>query len=58
MQGWIWLWTALWFGGLAIFTYLAVQVTRHGFRDLRALFATVAAQHQAAEPDLSPDLDE
>lgn len=48
MGSWMWLWTVTWFFGLAMFTYLFVQVTRYGFRDLRDLFRTVEEQHEAA----------
>ena len=34
MLFWQWLWTALWFGGLAIFTILTAVITVQGARDL------------------------
>jgi hypothetical protein len=37
MAFWQWLWTLVWFGGLALFAVLAVIITVQGARDLKAL---------------------
>lgn len=37
MLFWEGLWTLLWFGGLGLFTVLAVVITVQGGRDLQAL---------------------
>ncbi|MCC7493147.1 MAG: hypothetical protein IT204_12395 [Fimbriimonadaceae bacterium] len=50
MGFWKLLWTITWFGGLVVFTYLWVQVTRFGWRDLRVLFRTVEADAVEERP--------
>jgi hypothetical protein len=37
MAFWQWLWTLVWFVGLALFAVLAVIITVQGARDLKAL---------------------
>ncbi|MGD9519716.1 MAG: hypothetical protein AB7W28_09375 [Armatimonadota bacterium] len=49
---WIQLWSLVWFGGLAIFSVLAVLVTVFGGADLIALLASLRRRHferQAAD---------
>ena len=50
MAFWTWLWTVVWFGGLAIFVVVSVLVTVHGARDMRALLEKVRRGHDAEEP--------
>lgn len=49
MNGWMLLWTPLWFGGLVLFALLAVTVAIHGWHDLRALLADLTALHGPEE---------
>jgi hypothetical protein len=49
MLFWQWLWTALWFGGLGIFTVLALVVTVRAGLDLAALLRTLQAERLQAE---------
>jgi hypothetical protein len=51
MLFWLWLWTLLWFGGLAIFTFLAAVLTVQGARDLRTLLRALHAERQQARRD-------
>lgn len=37
MEVWGWIWSLLWFGGLALFALLSVVITIQGARDLREL---------------------
>jgi hypothetical protein len=41
VQFWTWLWTIVWFGGLAIFVVISALVTIHGARDLKWLLEKV-----------------
>lgn len=53
MNGWVLLWTVLWFGGLALFTLLAVLVTVNGGKDMVALLRTLNGRH-AGQPAETP----
>ncbi len=44
MAFWEWLWTLLWFGGLALYAILATVIALRGGQDLRALL------HDLREP--------
>jgi hypothetical protein len=44
MTFWTWLWTLLWFGGLALFAALSVIITIRGARDLKALLDRIRAE--------------
>ena len=46
MNGWMLLWTVLWFGGLMLFAGLAVAVTVYGWRDLGSLIRDLTALHR------------
>jgi hypothetical protein len=48
MLFWQWLWTALWFGGLAVFTVLSVVIAIQGGRDLLALLHALRSEADAA----------
>jgi hypothetical protein len=37
MEFWKWVWTLLWFGGLALFAVLSVVITIQGAADLKSL---------------------
>ncbi len=54
MSFWVSLWTVVWFGGLAVFSYLTVLVTVNGYRDLRSLMQTLAQRHAGSEPPAAP----
>ena len=47
MLFWQWLWTLLWFGGLAVFSLLTVIITILGGRDLQALLRGLLAEAAA-----------
>ena len=49
MHFWMPLWTAIWFGGLAIFGVLSVLVTIYGARDIVTLLRTLKDQHEEKE---------
>jgi hypothetical protein len=55
MLFWEWLWTLLWFGGLAIFSALSVVITVQGARDLRALLQGLRAEVPPARDDSRED---
>jgi hypothetical protein len=48
MVFWQWLWTILWFGGLGIFSVLAVVITVRAGRDLLALLMGLRNEADAA----------
>ena len=52
MGFWEWLWTVLWFGGLAVFAALSVVITIQGARDLRALLRGLRAEAPPDQGDL------
>jgi hypothetical protein len=49
MLFWQWFWTLLWFGGLGIFTVLALVITVRGGFDLRTLLRTLQSERREAE---------
>jgi len=44
MQFWTWLWTIVWFGGIAIFAVVAAIVTIEGARDLKVLLDRIRSR--------------
>ena len=50
MAYWTWLWTVVWFAGLAIFAVISAIVTVHGARDLKALLDKMRRGHRPGEP--------
>ena len=50
MESWKVVWTALWFGGLVVFTLLTLVLSVQGLRDLRALLSGLRPNDDADSP--------
>jgi hypothetical protein len=46
---WMTLWTVVWFGGLLLFTVLAVLVIFGGGKDVASLLLSLRERHRAAQ---------
>lgn len=56
-QAWTWLWTVLWFSGLAVFSVLSVLVIIMGGLDLAGLLRSLRIRHgeaQGNDPSIPP----
>ena len=51
MELWKWLWTLLWFAGLALFAILSAIITLEGGRDLRALLHGIRSEGEVHHGD-------
>ena len=56
MDFWMYLWTLVFFGGVAVYAVLAVFVSYHGAHDLKVMLDSLRQRH--ADAQLVPETEE